>query len=215
MIIEREEQLTALAWDKMDGLLPCIVQDSLTGRVLMQGYMNLEAAQHTLAQGQVTFFSRSKQRLWTKGESSGHVLQLSELSVDCDQDSLLAMAVPHGPTCHLGTESCWQHEQLPAVYELGHLERTIAERKQSGASDTSYTASLLASGIRRCAQKVGEEGVEVALAAVAQDDEALLNESADLLYHLLVVLQARDLSLQDVTDVLRQRRKPESASTTA
>jgi len=200
-------QLSALAWEKMNGLLPCTVQDALTGKVLMLGYMNKAAAEHSVSSGLVTFYSRSKERLWTKGESSGHTLTLVELSADCDQDALLALAIPNGPTCHLGTESCWQTENDPASYELGFLQRTILQRAAEPAA-ASYTAKLLADGVRRCAQKVGEEGVEVALAAVAQDDQALLNESADLLYHLLVVLAARDLSLADVTAVLKARRKP-------
>ncbi|RUO35347.1 bifunctional phosphoribosyl-AMP cyclohydrolase/phosphoribosyl-ATP diphosphatase HisIE [Aliidiomarina sanyensis] len=201
--------LDQLAWEKMDGLLPCMVQDASSGRLLMQGYVNQDALQTTLKSGHVTFFSRSKQRLWTKGESSGNTLSLVSLTADCDRDAVLALAHPHGPTCHLGTESCWVPETQPVASELIELERTIAERKIALAAGTpgkSYTASLLQSGIRRCAQKVGEEGVEVALAAVAQDDDALLNESADLLYHLLVVLQARNLSLSDVVEVLRSRR---------
>lgn len=202
--------LEQLAWQKMDELLPAVVQDSVSGRVLMQGYMNREALYHTMQSGQVTFFSRSKQRLWTKGESSGHVLELVSITADCDQDSLLVLAKPHGPTCHLGTESCWLPPEFPAISELIELENTVKQRKAelaNGDAGSSYTAELLASGIRRCAQKVGEEGVEVALAAVAQDDDALLNESADLLYHLTVVLQARDLQLSDVINVLRARKK--------
>lgn len=203
--------LSSLAWQKMNGLLPCVVQNINTGQVLMQGYMNREAAEQSVTSGKVTFFSRSKGRLWMKGETSGNTLDLVELVADCDQDALLALAIPQGPTCHLGTDSCWQQKNTYAFQEIGRLEQTIAARK--AASNTgnenreSYTAQLFADGICRCAQKVGEEGVEVALAAVAQNDEALLNESADLLYHLLVVLQARDLSLADVSQVLRARRK--------
>jgi len=197
-----------LAWDKMDGLLPCIVQDAISGRVLMQGYMNRAAAEQTLATGHVTFFSRSKNRLWCKGETSGHTLELVELSADCDQDALLALVRPQGPTCHLGTTSCWQ-AQTPlstAPYsQLAQLERTIVARQQAGKPDSSYTAQLLAEGVKRCAQKVGEEGVEVALAAVAQDKHELLNESADLLYHLLVLLQACNLSMDEVSQVLAAR----------
>ncbi|WP_194755302.1 bifunctional phosphoribosyl-AMP cyclohydrolase/phosphoribosyl-ATP diphosphatase HisIE [Aliidiomarina indica] len=204
------DNLNELAWDKMQGLLPCMVQDFESGRLLMQGYMNEEALQSTLSSGNVTFFSRSKQRLWTKGESSGHTLKLVSLTADCDNDAILALAHPQGPTCHLGNECCWSPEEQPVASELIELERTIAARKAAlaaGDAGSSYTAKLLSDGIRRCAQKVGEEGVEVALAAVAQDDDALLNESADLLYHLLVVLQARDLSLTDVVNTLRSRRK--------
>ncbi|MCO4320194.1 bifunctional phosphoribosyl-AMP cyclohydrolase/phosphoribosyl-ATP diphosphatase HisIE [Aliidiomarina sp. Y6] len=194
----------------MNGLLPCVVQNAINGQVLMQGYMNLAAAEQSLSTGKVTFFSRSKNRLWTKGESSGNTLQLLELVADCDQDALLALAIPQGPTCHLGTDSCWQQQTTPAyalLAELCQLEQTIVTRKAEANTNTSYTAQLLAEGIRRCAQKVGEEGVEVALAAVAQENDALLNESADLLYHLMVVLQARDLSFADVSQVLKARRQ--------
>lgn len=209
-MIVTSDNIADLAWEKMQGLLPCMVQDSTSGRLLMQGYMNAEALTETLASGKVTFFSRSKQRLWMKGESSGNELLLESVTADCDNDALLVQARPQGPTCHLGTESCWVPPQQPVASELIELERTIAARKAdlaAGNPGKSYTAKLLNDGIRRCAQKVGEEGVEVALAAVAQNDEALLNESADLLYHLLVVLQARDLSLEDVVNVLRERRK--------
>lgn len=201
-----ETTLSQLAWDKMDGLLPCVVQDAFSGRVLMQGYMNQDAVAATLESRQVTFYSRSKARLWRKGESSGHTLDLLELAADCDQDSILALVRPNGPTCHQGTESCWVLQQPPVISELSELQRTIEARKTEGEASHSYTAKLLDDGIRRCAQKVGEEGVEVALAAVAQNDEALLNESADLIYHLMVVLSARDLSIADVCKVLHQRK---------
>lgn len=206
-MIINDSNIDQLAWDKMQGLIPCIVQDASGGRVLMQGYMNREAVTTTLKNKQVTFFSRSKERLWCKGETSGNTLQLKELVADCDQDSLLALVMPNGPTCHLGTESCWIPEQQPAASELIELQRTVLVRQAEGNESKSYTAKLLDQGVRRCAQKVGEEGVEVALAAVAQNDEALLNESADLLYHLTVVLAARNLKLDDVIQILRQRRK--------
>nr|WP_198674994.1 bifunctional phosphoribosyl-AMP cyclohydrolase/phosphoribosyl-ATP diphosphatase HisIE [Aliidiomarina taiwanensis] len=200
--------LDTLAWQKMNQLLPCVVQCVSTGHVLMQGYMDRASAEATLASGQVTFFSRSKNRLWRKGETSGNTLDLVELTADCDRDALLALVRPQGPTCHLGSTSCWQ-TQTPlatAPYtQLATLEQTIAARKQAAAPDTSYTAQLFAEGVQRCAQKVGEEGVEVALAGVVEDDAALLNESADLLYHLLVLLQARNLSLADVSKVLATR----------
>ena len=209
-MIVTNNNIAALAWQKMGGLLPAIVQDSESGRVLMQGYMNEAALATSFSTGAVTFFSRSKQRLWTKGESSGHTLLLQSVTADCDGDSLLIQALPQGPTCHLGNETCWLPDTQPVASELIELERTIAARKAelaAGSAGSSYTAKLLADGIRRCAQKVGEEGVEVALAAVAQNDEALLNESADLLYHLLVVLQGRDLTLADVVQVLRERKR--------
>ena len=199
------ENMGQLAWEKMSGLLPCIVQDSVSGKVLMQGYMNKEATEYTLSSGKVTFYSRSKDRLWTKGESSENYLVLKELSADCDSDCIIALAEPKGPTCHTGTETCWHDGTAqPEISFITDLERLIASRKGADA-DSSYTASLYASGIKRIAQKVGEEGVETALAATVQDLEELKNESADLIYHLLVLLQASDLSLSDVIDVLKKR----------
>ena len=190
-----------LDWAKGDGLLPAIVQDAATLRVLMLGYMNRDALDATLASRRVTFFSRSKQRLWTKGESSGHVLELVSVDVDCDDDSLLVLAHPRGPTCHLQRASCFPDE--PGAF-LAELDTVIARRERERPTD-SYTTRLFDAGVRRIAQKVGEEGVETALAAVAQDDAALLGESADLLYHLIVLLRARGLSLDDAVAVLAQR----------
>ncbi|RUO61446.1 bifunctional phosphoribosyl-AMP cyclohydrolase/phosphoribosyl-ATP diphosphatase HisIE [Pseudidiomarina marina] len=189
---------------KGDNLLPAIVQHALSGEVLMQGYMNSEALQRTLASNKVTFYSRSKQRLWTKGESSGNTLELVSVHTDCDQDSLLILVKPAGPTCHLGTRSCFTDAQSQPM--LQRLMDTI-ESRRGAPVDSSYTASLFAEGVKRAAQKVGEEGVEVALAAAAGDTKELLNESADLLYHLLVTLAARDLSINDVLDVLHQRHQ--------
>lgn len=194
--------IEALAWDKQDGLLPAIVQDAATLRVLMLGYMDRAALAATLASGQVTFYSRSKQRLWTKGESSGHVLALVSVDVDCDADTLLVQARPHGPTCHLDRTSCFPGAPGDGLAELDAL---IAQRERERPQG-SYTTRLFEGGIRRIAQKVGEEGVETALAAVAQDDEALLGEAADLLYHLVVALRARGLALDDVRRVLAARR---------
>lgn len=190
-----------LDWGKGDGLLPVIVQDADNLRVLMLGYMNREALQATLAGGRVTFYSRSKQRLWTKGESSGHLLELVSLTSDCDDDTLLVLARPHGPTCHLQRASCFP--RAPAAF-LSELDVLVAERERARPQG-SYTTRLFEEGVRRIAQKVGEEGVETALAAVAQDENALRGESADLLYHLIVLLRARGLSLADAVDVLRQR----------
>lgn len=193
-------------WQKTDGLLPAIVQDAGTGRVLMLGYMNRDALEKTQATGHVTFFSRSKQRLWTKGETSGNTLELAGMELDCDRDTLLVQAIPHGPTCHLGTDTCWGDEVKPSVGFLAELERIIESR--SGADpDSSYTARLLAEGVKRCAQKVGEEGVEVALAATAGDREELVDESADLLYHLLVVLAASDVSFDEICRRLESRHR--------
>lgn len=196
----------ALAWAKMDNLIPAIVQNAITGKVLMQGYMNQDALDKTLATGHVTFFSRSKQRLWTKGEESGNTLNLHSITADCDQDSLLVLANPVGPTCHTGTESCWYDGQASDYTFVADLEQLIASRKGADPS-SSYTASLYSKGIKRIAQKVGEEGVETALAATVADLEELKNESADLMYHLLVLLQASGLSMQDVVGILRERHK--------
>ena len=194
--------IDGLAWEKQGGLLPAIVQDADTLRVLMLGYMSREALQATLASGQVTFFSRSRQRLWMKGESSGDVLNLVRLEADCDADTLLVQARPAGPTCHLGRASCFP--QAPAD-GLAELDAVIAQRAQE-LPEGSYTTRLFEGGIRRIAQKVGEEGVETALAAVAEDDDALLGEASDLLFHLLVLLRARGLSLADALQVLETRR---------
>lgn len=205
MIINNDNS-NKLAWDKMDNLLPAIVQDALSGKVLMQGYMDQDALAKTLETGKVTFFSRSKQRLWTKGETSGNTLDLVSVACDCDQDSLLVLANPNGPTCHTGVESCWFDGNTPAFTFLADLERVLAARKDADPK-SSYTASLYNKGIKRIAQKVGEEGVETALAATVHDKEELKNEAADLLYHLTVLLQASDMSLNDALDVLRERHK--------
>ena len=196
--------LDNLDWDKAGGLLPAIVQDAATGRVLMLGYMNPEALEKTRATGQVTFFSRSRQALWTKGETSGHTLVLVGVEADCDRDTLLVQAVPHGPTCHLGTDTCWGDDFNPPVGFLAELERVVASRVGADP-ESSYTARLLDKGVKRCAQKVGEEGVEVALAAVAGDRDELICESADLLYHLLVVLRACEVPTDEVLAKLAGR----------
>lgn len=194
--------IEALAWNKQDGLLPAIVQDANTCRVLMLGYMTRDALQVTLDSGHVTFYSRSKQRLWTKGERSGHTLRLVSIEMDCDADTLLVQAQPQGPTCHLGRASCFPN--APGD-ELADLEAVIARRHEERPPG-SYTTKLFDAGMKRIAQKVGEEGLETALAAVVEDDAALLGESADLLYHLLVMLRMRGLCLDDVSRVLAQRR---------
>lgn len=200
-----------LDWSKGDGLLPAVVQHWLTGEVLMLGYMNAEALAATQSSGHVTFFSRSKQRLWAKGETSGHVLALKSVRMDCDADTVLVQAEPHGPTCHNGTSSCFGNEVVPPLGFLAELDALIAQRHAERPAG-SYTTKLFEGGIRRMAQKVGEEGVETALAAVAQDDEALLGEAADLIYHLTVALRARGLSLSDVSGVLQQRHAVRTAS---
>ena len=193
--------LQDLAWDKQGGLLPVVVQDAGTLQVLMLGYMDQAALDATLAGGEVTFFSRSKQRLWRKGEQSGNVLRVVSIETDCDRDTLLVTARPAGPTCHLGTTSCFPDSPHDVLSELDVL---IAGRERDRPAG-SYTTKLFEAGVRRIAQKVGEEGVETALAAVVQDDAALLGESADLLYHLLVLLRSRGLSLADATAVLKAR----------
>ncbi|AEF02478.1 bifunctional phosphoribosyl-AMP cyclohydrolase/phosphoribosyl-ATP diphosphatase HisIE [Alteromonas sp. KS69] len=205
MIVTSENSNT-LAWEKMDNLLPAIVQDALSGKVLMQGYMNQDALATTLDSGKVTFFSRSKLRLWQKGETSGNTLDLVSVAADCDFDSLLVLANPNGPTCHTGVESCWFEGNTPSFTFLADLERLLAARKGADPK-SSYTASLYNKGIKRIAQKVGEEGVETALAATVHDKEELKNEAADLLYHLTVLLQASDMSLDDALSVLRERQK--------
>ncbi|MET0656041.1 MAG: bifunctional phosphoribosyl-AMP cyclohydrolase/phosphoribosyl-ATP diphosphatase HisIE [Pseudoxanthomonas sp.] len=197
------DELQALDWAKGGGLLPAIVQDADNLRVLMLGYMNAEALAATQASGRVTFYSRSKQRLWKKGETSGHVLELVSLQADCDNDTLLVLARPHGPTCHLQRDSCFA--DAPCSF-LADLDALIAQRDRDRPAD-SYTTKLFEDGLRRIAQKVGEEGVETALAAVVQDDAALLGEAADLVFHLLVLLRARGLSLHDVSSLLRDRHK--------
>lgn len=200
------EQISQLDWKKVDGLMPAIIQDSVSGEVLMLGYMNEEALKTTLEIGKVTFFSRTKQRLWTKGESSENYLLVQEITKDCDNDSLLITAKPCGPTCHLDTDSCFVTENKPALTFIAQLDKVLEERKTADP-EVSYTASLFARGTKRCAQKVGEEGVEVALAAVAKDRDELVNESSDLLYHLLVLLQKEDVPLTEVVQCLENRHK--------
>jgi phosphoribosyl-ATP pyrophosphohydrolase/phosphoribosyl-AMP cyclohydrolase len=191
-----------LAWSKQDGLVPAIVQDACNGRVLMLGYMNREALAATQSSRLVTFYSRSKQRLWTKGESSGHFLQVISIESDCDNDSLLLQALPQGPTCHLQRASCFA--SAPANF-LADLDALIATRERERPA-SSYTTRLFESGLRRIAQKVGEEGVETSLAAVVEDDETLLGEAADLIYHLVVLLRARGRSLAEAVRILERRR---------
>ena len=198
-------EIGSLDWSKGNGLLPAIVQDAGSGRVLMQGYVNEAALMLTRTSGRVTFFSRSKDRLWTKGESSGHFLDLVSMHTDCDADSVLILARPNGPTCHRGCESCFDPSVEPIAAEALILDALVAERVRTRPAG-SYTTRLLEEGVRRVAQKVGEEGVETALAAVAQDEDALVNEAADLIYHLTVLMHARGRSLSDVLSRLRERR---------
>jgi phosphoribosyl-ATP pyrophosphohydrolase/phosphoribosyl-AMP cyclohydrolase len=205
----RLDQVAALDWDKNDGLMPAIVQDARSGQVLMFAYMNREALRATLAQKRATFFSRSRNRLWTKGESSGNWLNVVDVVTDCDRDTLLVLADPDGPTCHLDTQSCFGEEvaaEASGLSFLTRLEAVIAQRI-SDRPEGSYTARLWSEGPTRIAQKVGEEGVEVALAAVTQEDERLVAEAADLLYHLALLLKSRNLSLTSVVRELEQRHR--------
>ena len=209
MLIRDSQDINALQWQKMDGLIPAIVQDAFDGRILMQAYMNREALAHSLDSGKVTFWSRSREALWTKGETSGNTLQLGAIHADCDNDCLLVLAIPSGPACHRNTDTCFdndKHKVMPELAFLAGLERLIARRKAE-RPEGSYTTKLFETGVKRIAQKVGEEGVETALAAVAGDRKELVNESADLLYHLLVLLRASELDVSDVITVLGSRHR--------
>ena len=206
MLIRDSRDINNIDWDKMDGLVPAIVQDAFDGRVLMQAYMNREALAYTLDNGKITFWSRSRDELWTKGKTSGNTLELVEVYGDCDGDCLLVMARPAGPSCHTGADTCFdtRHPVTPELAFLAQLERVIAKRYED-RPEGSYTTRLFDAGVKRIAQKVGEEGVETALAAATGDREELVNESADLLYHLLVLLRACDLDLEDISKALRSR----------
>jgi phosphoribosyl-AMP cyclohydrolase / phosphoribosyl-ATP pyrophosphohydrolase len=206
-VISNRSDLSRLDFSKGDGLLPAIIQHADTGAVLMLGYMNAEALSLTQARGRVVFYSRRRQSLWEKGETSGHTLNVEAIRTDCDADTLLITARPLGPTCHEGTATCFGDELMTGATRLGFLAQLagIIEQRVTAAPDHSYTAKLFASGAARMAQKVGEEGVEVALAAVTQSDNKLLSESADLLFHLLVLLKSRKLGLEDVARQLAAR----------
>lgn len=195
-----------ITFDKNTGLVPAIIQDAQTKTVLMLGYMNQEAYKKTLETKKVTFFSRSKQRLWTKGEESGNFLNLIDIKNDCDQDSLLISVKPQGPTCHKGTDSCWAESNESQFGFLSTLEEVITSRKNN-PSDASYVASLFDKGINKIAQKVGEEAVEVVIEAKDNDEKLFLDESADLLFHYLILLQAKGYTLKDVEKVLKDRHK--------
>jgi phosphoribosyl-ATP pyrophosphohydrolase/phosphoribosyl-AMP cyclohydrolase len=199
--------LGAIDWGKGEGLVPAIVQHADSGAVLMLGYMNREALEATLATRHVTFFSRSRGRLWTKGETSGNVIALESVVADCDRDTLLVRGRPAGPVCHTGTATCFGADGAGALAFLGTLESVI-DARLAGPADVGYTAKLAAGGTKRIAQKVGEEGLEVALAAVAGDEAELISESADLVFHLLVLLRTRDKSLRDVAAELARRHTP-------
>lgn len=189
------------------GLIPAIIQDAETKNVLMLGYMNEESLQKTIETQKVTFFSRSKQRLWTKGEESGNFLNLVSIKNDCDGDTLLIQAKPVGPTCHTGADTCWQEENKENYGFISQLEDTIKTRRENADSEKSYVASLFEKGINKIAQKVGEEAVEVVIEAKDDNDDLFLSESADLLFHYLILLQAKGFQLNDVVDVLKKRQK--------
>ena len=189
-----------------EGLVPAIIQDATTAKVLMLGYMNAEALQQTQLTQRITFFSRSKKRLWTKGEESGHFLELVDIRIDCDNDTLLIQANPMGPTCHTGADTCWNEKNTTSFGFLSELEETIHDRKQND-QDASYIASLFRKGINKIAQKVGEEAVETVIESKDNNSDLFLNESADLLFHLLILLQAKGYRLEDVVGILEQRKK--------
>ncbi len=193
-------------FEKQNELVPAIIQDYLTKKVLMLGYMNEEALKKTRETGKVTFYSRSRQTLWTKGETSGNFLYLKDIKVDCDQDTLLIQAEPAGPVCHTGTDTCWAEENTQGIDFLNYLEQVIEERKKSTA-DKSYTKSLFDKGINKIAQKVGEEAVELVIEAKDNNDELFLNEAADLMFHYLVLLNQKGFRLSDVIAVLAKRHK--------
>ena len=197
-------EATAIDWAKGGGLVPAVVQDARSGALLMLGYMNAEALERTRQSGRVTFWSRSKGRLWTKGETSGHFLQPVAIHADCDGDTLLVAALPAGPVCHRGTDTCFPDAAAPPLAFLAQLDELVGTRARERPAG-SYTTKLFEAGLRRIAQKVGEEGVETALAGVGPDDAAVLDEAADLLYHLIVLLRARGLDLAQVSGRLAAR----------
>ena len=190
----------------MGGIVPAIIQDAVTDRVLMLGFMNPEALQKTESEGRVTFFSRTKQRLWTKGEESGHFLNVVEILKDCDQDTLLIKARPEGPVCHTGSDTCFNEVNSPGVEFLEVLQKLIRERKEKMPAN-SYTTTLFQAGINKIAQKVGEEAVELIIESKDPNDDLFLNEAADLLYHLMVLLSARGYGMENVTGILEQRHR--------
>lgn len=188
-----------------NGLIPAIIQDATTKNVLMLGYMDQEALEITQKTKKVTFFSRTKKRLWTKGEESGNFLNLVDIKTDCDNDTLLVYVTPQGPTCHTGTDTCWNEKNETQFGFLSTLEAIINDRKENNHNEKSYVSSLFKSGINKVAQKVGEEAIEVVIEAKDNNDELFLNESADLLFHYLILLQAKGFTLKDVEKVLQSR----------
>lgn len=200
------EEIAQINFSKyLDGLVPAIIQDAETDKVLMLGFMNPEALQKTISTSKITFFSRTKNRLWTKGEESGNFLNLVSLAIDCDQDSLLIKVNPVGPVCHTGADTCWNENNQPSNF-LFQLEQTIEQRSKASIED-SYTAKMLAKGINKVAQKVGEEAVELVIEAKDNDKSLFLGEAADLLFHYLLLLKAKDYKLHEVINVLKERTK--------
>ncbi|MDT8433131.1 MAG: bifunctional phosphoribosyl-AMP cyclohydrolase/phosphoribosyl-ATP diphosphatase HisIE [Bacteroidales bacterium] len=193
-------------FDKMDGLVPAVIQDNVSAKVLMLGFMNREAYEKTHAEGRVTFYSRTKNRLWTKGEESGNFLDVKEIIEDCDQDTLLIKVKPYGPVCHTGSDTCFSENNDPGILFLQKLQDLIATRKKEMPAN-SYTTKLFEAGINKIAQKVGEEAVELVIEAKDDNDTLFLNESADLLYHLLVLLTQKGFDLSDVVRILEERHK--------
>jgi phosphoribosyl-ATP pyrophosphohydrolase/phosphoribosyl-AMP cyclohydrolase len=204
-VFQKKEKMN-IDFSKMNGLIPAIVQDAVSGKVLMQGYMNEEALEKTKESGMVTFFSRSKNRLWTKGETSGNFMELVSIAGDCDGDSILVKANPRGPVCHTGSDTCWDEENSSKTGFIDQLRAIIKDRKNN-PSDKSYTASLFAKGINKVAQKVGEEAVEIVIEAKDENKELFLGEAADLLFHYLVLLEAKGYELDEVMEVLIDRHK--------
>jgi len=200
------KEIQSIDFNKGDGLVPAVIQDAQTNKVLMLGYMNEESVQKTLDDQKVTFFSRSKDRLWTKGETSGNFLELVSIAIDCDQDALLVKVNPQGATCHLGDDTCWNEVNQNDMDFLNYLTEVIKQRRQADPSE-SYTARLFSKGINKVAQKVGEEAVEVVIEAKDDNDELFKNESADLLFHYMMLLEAKGYSLSDVIQVLKERHQ--------
>lgn len=196
-----------LDFDKMDGLVPAIIQDSRTLKVLMLGFMNKEAYDKTVETGKVTFWSRTKQRLWTKGETSGNTLTVVDIKADCDNDTLLIKAIPAGPVCHTGNDTCWNEQNQNPIMFLSELQRFI-EKRHEEMPEGSYTTSLFQSGCGRMAQKVGEEAIESVIEAMANNNERLIYEASDLLYHLIVLLTSKGLKIEDLAEELQKRHDP-------
>ena len=196
-----------LDFDKMDGLVPAIIQDSRTLKVLMLGFMNKEAYEKTVETGKVTFWSRTKQRLWTKGETSGNTLTVVDIKADCDNDTLLIKAIPAGPVCHTGSDTCWDEKNQNPIMFLSELQRFI-EKRHEEMPEGSYTTSLFKSGCGRMAQKVGEEAIESVIEAMANNNERLIYEASDMIYHLIVLLTSKGLKIEDLAQELQKRHDP-------